>query len=144
MTNREQKQKVVILGNQLAKTMPRTRAFLTAWKVIKAGGLTVPVKGVTFANRQEALRRLTTYNPGMVRTVLIPEPLNPVDPHAIAIMTGIQNGRGLYKVGYIPVNQTAVVKALPQQFVNLKIVSGVWRYKGHDRVSYGARLLLSC
>jgi len=141
MTNQEQKRRVMVLGNRLAKTLPRTRAFLAAWRAIRAGGITLAVKGVTFANRQEALRRLTNYRPAQVKTFLIPEPENPVDPHAIAIMTGIQNGRGLYKVGYIPVNQTAVVRALPQQFVNLKIISGTWSYKGHSKTTYGARVM---
>jgi hypothetical protein len=72
----ELKTKAMILGNKLAPRM---------------GG-----------NRQEALRRLARYTPRDVRVFLVPEPANPVDPAAIAVMVGVQGGRGLYKLGYIP------------------------------------------
>jgi hypothetical protein len=47
------------LGNKLAPRMGERRAaFVQAWIIVKAGGLEVAVRGVSFGNRQEALRRL--------------------------------------------------------------------------------------
>jgi hypothetical protein len=53
--------KVMNLGNKLAPRMGRHDAFVRAWVIVKAGGLTLPVKGVTFGTRQEALKRLAAY-----------------------------------------------------------------------------------
>jgi hypothetical protein len=52
--------KVMTLGNRLAAKdagLSRHDAFVQAWAIVKAGGLTLPVKGVTQGTRQEALRR---------------------------------------------------------------------------------------
>jgi hypothetical protein len=57
---------------------------------------------VSFGNRQEALKRLAGYAPEQVRAVLVPEPSNPADPRAVAVMAGVQNGKGLYRLGYVP------------------------------------------
>jgi len=113
MTNRELKSKVMTLRNRLSvKGQDRGAAFVRAWAIVKAGGLTLPVKGVSLGNRQEALRRLAGYDPAQVRAFIVPEPENPADPAAIAVMVGIQNGRGLYRLGYVPENQTIAAKAL--------------------------------
>ena len=109
MTNRELKSRVMILGNRLAiKGQNRSAAFIQAWAIVKAGGLELVVKGTSFANRQEALRRLAGYNPADVRAFIVPEPNNPADPAAIAVMVGVQNGRGFYRLGYLPKGQGAV------------------------------------
>jgi hypothetical protein len=67
---------------------------------------------VSFGNRQEALRRLARYNPADVRAVLVPEPANPADPGAVAVMVGVQGGKGLYRLGYVPRNLAPVAAAL--------------------------------
>jgi hypothetical protein len=56
----ELKSKVMSLGNRLAPRMDgdRKAAFVQAWRIVKAGGLELAVKGVSFGSRQEALRRL--------------------------------------------------------------------------------------
>jgi hypothetical protein len=64
--------------------------------------LELSVKGVTFGSRQEALRRLTRYSPGQVRAFIVPEPENKMDHKAAAVMVGVQNGKGLYCMGYLP------------------------------------------
>ncbi|MCL2007404.1 MAG: hypothetical protein FWG77_04900 [Treponema sp.] len=92
------------------------------------------VRGVSFGNRQEALRRLATYNPGQIKAVLVPEPTNPVDPAAIAVMVGVNNGRGLYRLGYVPRTLTPVVNAMRGQFLVLQVLEGEIR---------GARLALA-
>jgi hypothetical protein len=105
MTNKEMKSAVCALGNRLAAKasgVSRSDAFIRAWAIVKAGALTLPVKGVSFGNRQEALRRLAAYKPSMVRVYLVPEPGNPVDRNAVAVMVGVQWGKGLFKIGYVP------------------------------------------
>jgi hypothetical protein len=141
MNNRELKSKVMGLGNRLAGRMGRSAAFVKAWGIVKSGGLELAVKGTSFGNRQEALKRLTAYSPELVRAVLVPEPSNPVDPAALAVMVGVQNGRGLYRLGYVPREMTAAVSAVGDQLPALRIVSGTWgRY---NKTTYGARLALA-
>jgi hypothetical protein len=135
MTNSELKSKVVTLGNKLAPRMggDRKAAFAQAWAIVKAGGLELAVKGVTFGTRQEALRRLAAYNPADVRAVLVPEPANPVDPGALAVMVGVQGGKGLYRLGYVPRTMAPVVAVLVGRLPRLRLVEGTTR---------GARLAL--
>jgi len=144
MTNKEMKSKAMALGNKLAvKGNDRSAAFVKAWAIVKAGGLELAVKGVTFGSRQEALRRLSTYNPADVRAFVVPEPNNPVDRNALAIVVGIQNGRGLYRLGYVPKETAALVRAMGSRPVNLRVVSGEWDYKGRGHVTFGARVSLA-
>jgi hypothetical protein len=125
MTNNELKSKVMTLGNKLAPHMgDRRAAFVEAWAVVKAGGLELAVRGVSFGNRQEALRRLAAYNPADVRAVLVPEPENPADPQAVAVMVGVQGGKGLYRLGYVPRNLTPVVTALRGRLPTLRLLDG--------------------
>jgi hypothetical protein len=136
MTNSELKSKVVTLGNRLAPRMgDRRAAFVEAWAVVKAGGLEVAVRGVSFGNRQEALRRLAAYNPADVRAVLVPEPENPADPQAVAVMVGVQGGRGLYRLGYVSRTLAPVAAALGGQLPRLRLVEGEY--------SRGARVRLA-
>src|SRR5215510_12712316 len=106
MTNSELKSRVMSLGNRLAPKMggDREAAFIKAWQIVKAGGLELAVKGTSFGKRQEALKRLAAYSPGQIRAVLVPEPNNPVDPAAVAVHAGVQGGKGLFCLGYIPRN----------------------------------------
>jgi hypothetical protein len=135
MTN-ELKSKVMTLGNKLApRRGDRQAAFVEAWAVVKAGGLELAVRGVSFGNRQEALKRLAAYNPADVRALLVPEPSNPADPAAVAVMVGVQGGRGLYRLGYMPRTLAPVVAALGGQLPRLRLVEGE-----HSR---GARVSLA-
>jgi hypothetical protein len=119
--------KVMTLGNKLAPRMgDRRAAFVEAWAIVKAGGLEMAVRGVSFGTRQEALRRLAAYSPGQVRAVLVPEPENPADPAAMAVMVGVQGGKGLYRLGYVPRNMAPVVAVLGNQLPRLRLVEGKW------------------
>jgi hypothetical protein len=135
------KSKVMSLGNRLSNRMDRHDAFVKAWAIVKAGGLELAVKGVTFANRQEALKRLAAYAPDQIRAVLVPEPTNPADPAAVVVMVGVQNGKGLFRLGYVPANITAVVSAIGAQFPALRVVSGTWGWAG--KTTFGARVALA-
>jgi hypothetical protein len=135
MTSKELKSKVMTLGNKLAPRMgDRRAAFVEAWISGKAGGLVVAVRGVSFGRRQEALRRLARYNPSQVRTVLVPEPENPADPAAVAVMVGVQGGKGLYRLGYISKEKTGVAAVLRGKLPTLRLLDGDIR---------GARLALA-
>ncbi|GHU43832.1 hypothetical protein FACS1894190_14680 [Spirochaetia bacterium] len=90
------------LGNKLAGRMSRKEAFEMAWFIVQNGAVRMEVKGVTLGNRQEAIRRLMAYRPDQVRAFIVPEPENPVDPNALTVMVGIQWGKGLYRLGYVP------------------------------------------
>jgi hypothetical protein len=125
MTNTELKSKVFALGNKLTPRMgDRRAAFIEAWIIVKAGAVTIPVRGVTVGTRQEAIRRLAAYNPADVRAVLVPEPENPADPAAVAVMVGVQNGKGLYRLGYIPREKTGIAAALRGRLPALRLLDG--------------------
>jgi hypothetical protein len=135
MTNSELTSKVMTLGNKLAPRLgDRRAAFVEAWAIVKAGGLELAVRGVSFGNRQEALRRLARYNPADIRAVLVPEPENPAVPRALAVMVGVQNGRGLYRLGYVPRTLVPVAAVLGGRLPSLRLVEGDIR---------GARLRLA-
>ena len=116
------KSKVMTLGNKLASRMGRSTAFIQAWTIVKAGGLTLPVKGVTFGNRQEALKRLAAYDPSQIKAWLTPEPENPADPSAVAVMVMVQGGRGCYRLGYLPKEQTAI--AVVFKTASIRVLDG--------------------
>jgi hypothetical protein len=132
------KSAVCRIGNRLARKMGRRAAFVEAWAIVRAGDMELAVRGVLFGNRQEALRRLARYNPADVRAFLVPEPENPADPAAVAVMVGVQGGKGLYRLGYVPRNLTPVVAALGGRLPALRVVSGSWGRA--CMTTYGARL----
>jgi hypothetical protein len=125
MTNSELKSKAMTLGNKLAPRMGRHDAFVRAWAVVKAGGLEVAVKGVSFGSRQEALRRLAAYKPADIRVFVAPQPENPADRKAAAVMVGVQNGKGLYCLGYVPAELAPAVPVLRAK--GLRLIEGTTR-----------------
>jgi hypothetical protein len=137
------KSAVCRIGNRLARTMGRRAAFTEAWAIVKAGGMELAVRGVLFGNRQEALRRLTRYNPADVRAFLVPEPENPVDPMAVAVMAGVRGRKGLYRLGYVPRTLAPATAALGGAFglPALRVVSGTWGRA--NMTTYGARVALT-
>ena len=141
---KETRSKIFSLVNKLTKEMngDKSAAFLKAWAIVKAHGLELTIKGVTFGNRQEALKRLAAYNPDQIRAVLVPEPTNTQDPAAIAVMVGVQNGKGLFKIGYVPANITAIVKAIGTNLPVFRVVCGTWG-KYNSQKTYGGRLALA-
>ena len=144
MTNQEMKSKVFSLGNRLASKMDgdKSAAFMRAWVIVKAGGLELAVKGVTVGNRQEALKRLAAYNPDQIRAVLVPEPENKADPAALAVRVGVQGGRGLFTLGYVPKELTTVVAVIGARLPALRIVSGSWG-RNNQKTTFGARVALA-
>jgi hypothetical protein len=128
------KSKILALGNRLAKTMDRHAAFVRAWQIVKTGSVEIRVAGVTFGNRQTALRRLAAYRPSQVRAYLAPEPENPRDRNAVAVMVGVHGGKGFFKLGYVPSAQTGMAKALIGRQPRVRVLTGD---------IYGARLAIT-
>ena len=141
-TTSETRIKVVTLANKLTAEMngDKSAAFCKAWAIVKAHGLEIAVKGVTFGQRQEALKRLAAYNPNQIRAVLVPEPSNPQDPAAIAVMVGVQNGKGLFTIGYVPKELATIVAAIGARLPALRVVSGAW---GRGKTTFGACIALA-
>ena len=142
-TTSETRSKVLTLANKLTAEMhgDKSEAFCKAWAIVKAHGLEIAVKGVTFGQRQEALKRLAAYNPNQIRAVLVPELSNPKDPTAIAVMVGVQNGRGLFKIGYVPADITAVINAIGANLPAFRVVYGQW--ERYQKTTFGARVALA-
>jgi hypothetical protein len=120
--DREMKVKVMGLGNRLSARMGRREAFIQAWKIVKAGGIELSVRGTSFLNRPEALRRLAAYNPELVRVFIGAETENPVDSKAAAVYVGINNGRGIFKLGFLPREYAAAAASLKAK--GLKVIGG--------------------
>jgi hypothetical protein len=102
MANRETKQKVMALGNRLSSRMDRSAAFRQAWKIVRNGGIELSVKGETYGLRQEAVKRLANYKSEQVWAFRVPEPENSADKKAAAVYVGVQYGKGLFCMGYLP------------------------------------------
>jgi len=132
----ETKRKVMAMGNRLTAKFEgdRRAAFVKAWELVKKSEIEICVNGVTFANRQEVLKRLAKYEPAQIKTVLVPEPDNKFDKNAIAVKVGVNFGKGLFTIGYIPKTFTAVVNAIGSNLPALKVLSGD---------IFGARLALA-
>jgi hypothetical protein len=79
---------------------------------VKAGAVEVKAAGTSFGRCPEALTRLASYAPAQVRAFIVPEPENPADPAAVAVMVGVQGGQGFFCMGYIPREAVPVVAAL--------------------------------
>jgi hypothetical protein len=126
MENRELKSKVMKIANRLSPLMDGdcSAAFVKAWQVVKAGGLELAVKGTSFGNRQEALKRLAFYDPKDIHTFLEPEPDNPYDSNAIAVQVLVNGAKATYRLGYVPKTETGIVKALLGTVPVLKVLNG--------------------
>jgi len=86
------------------------------------------------------LKRLAAYSPEQVKAVLVPEPSNPADPAAVAVLVGVNGGNGLFRLGYVPRNMAAIVSAMRGHLPAVRVVSGKWGWAG--KRTYGARVAL--
>jgi len=127
------KQSVCRIANKIPRTVSRKEAFQTAWKIAKNGGYEIKVSGVSFHNRQEALRRLALYEPKDVHVFLVPEN-NQYDSNAIAVQVLVNGSKNVYLLGYVPKTETAVARAFLGKEPELTIIDGDIR---------GARLRLA-
>jgi hypothetical protein len=93
------KSSVCRIANKIPRSVSRKEAFQAAWKIVKNGGYEIKVAGVSFYNRQEALRRLAAYDPKDVHAFLVPEFDNPYDANAIAVKVLVDGSRNVYRIG---------------------------------------------
>jgi hypothetical protein len=55
------KSAVCRIANRISRDVSRHDAFAQAWAIVKAGGLEVAVRGVSFGTRQEALLKIAEW-----------------------------------------------------------------------------------
>lgn len=89
---------MTIANKMVANGCNRASAMIKAWALVKMPY--AKVSGVTFGNRQTALRHLTKYDSECISIELIREPENKFDKNAVAVVAKV-NGKG-YKMGYMP------------------------------------------
>ena len=97
------KSKVMTIANKLvAKGWGRAAAMIRAWAVVKLlPRLETKVAGVTYGNRQEAIKHLARYAPQSITIRLEREQGNTYDHNAVAVYAAVE-GKGSYHMGYIP------------------------------------------
>ncbi|MBR1373716.1 HIRAN domain-containing protein [bacterium] len=141
---RKIRREVMTLANQLVKKLNSLSAALKrAWQLVKAKRMFCKVSGVTFGNRQTALKRLEMHirKGAEVKTTLQREADNKTDKNAIKVLVSV-NGSAAYHLGYIPAELAAVLAPLMDKIGEIKahlynIVGGY-----DTRSTYGARLAL--
>jgi len=79
---------------------------------------------VSFGSRQEALRKLATYDPKEIIALLVPEPDCKHDPEAIAVKVMVNGGKGIYTLGYVPRTDTKVARAFLGAVPELRLIDG--------------------
>jgi len=132
------KSKICKTANTLHKRgYSLSQAFVLAWAMAK--GSTAKVAGTSKLNRQEALRRLTMYQPSETKFILIRESDNKYDNNAVAVYVSVKGSR-LYKIGYVEAHTASIVSAILDKGIDLKadlkaIVGGIV-----DGMMYGLRI----
>jgi len=116
--------KVCSIANRIPRSTSRKEAFAKAWSIVRNGGLELPVTGVSFGSRQEAIAKLATYDPKEIIALLVPEPDCKHDPNAIAVKVMVNGGKGIYTLGYVPGTDTRVVRAFLVRVPELRLVDG--------------------
>ena len=138
------RKEVMTLANRLNKKLGCLSAALKrAWATVKAKRIFCKVSGVTFGNRQTALKRLEAHirNGAEVKTTLQREASNKTGSNAIKVLVSV-NGSAAYHLGYIPAEVAAVLAPLMDKVGELKahLYNIVGGYEA--RSTYGARLAI--
>ena len=132
------RKQVATIANRLNKKMQDlSAAFKRAWQIVKGKLLVSKIAGVTFNNRQAALRKLNQYDASAVNVALEREAGNAYDPNAVKVNVSVGSGAA-YHLGYIPKDLAAVLAPLLDKGIGL-----VARFKGvtggtFDKMNYGA------
>ena len=116
--------KVCGIANKIPRSVSRKEAFTLAWAIVRDGWLEISVAGTLFGSRQEALRKLATYDPKKIIVLLVPEPDCKHDPEAIAVKVMVNGGKGIYTLGYVPRTETGVARAFLGAVPELRLVGG--------------------
>lgn len=137
------KSKVCVIANKLIKEgLKRSAAFVKAWGIVKTATLQVKVAGVSFGNRQEALKRLKQYEAENINISLEREATNEYDNNAIAIIATVKD-KGSYKMGYIPKTLSKLISPLIDygKAVNATFKEVVGKYQSYH--NYGLEVCVN-
>jgi len=132
------RRQVAIIANRINKRLKNlSAAFKQAWQIIKGRELISKVAGVTFGNRQAALRKLEQYEVGAVNVTLEREAGNAYDPNAVKVNVNVGGGTA-YHLGYIPTDLAAVLAPVLDKGIALiarfkEVTGGTF-----DKPNYGA------
>ena len=134
---RIRKQVTTIASRINKKLNDLSASFRQAWQIVKGRILVSKVSGVTFGNRQAALKKLAKLNASSVNVSLEREAGNPHDTNAVKVNVSVGNGRD-YHLGYVPKELASLIAPLLDKGISLiarfKNVSGGL----YDGMNYGA------
>ena len=133
---------VCIIANKLHKEgYSKSNAFIVAWNIVKQNAIYTKLAGVTFANRQEALKRLLLYPREAVQINLVREYNNVYDVNAVAIIVTVKD-KGSYILGYLNRQKASLIAPLLDKGITLgaylKDITG-----GDGVKNYGANIQLN-
>jgi len=103
-TIRKIRKEVTTIANRLNKTIKNLSAsFKRAWSIVKGKRLICKLSGVTFGNRQLALRKLEEHkrNSSDIKVNVKREQSNKFDENALIVEVSVNNSRA-YQLGYLP------------------------------------------
>ena len=119
------RKQVATIANRInRKIKDLSAAFKRAWQIVKGRVLVSKVSGVTFGNRQAALRKLDRLDTSSVNVSLEREQGNPHDTDAVKVNVSVGNGKG-YHLGYVPRELASLIAPLLDKGIGL-----IARFKG--------------
>lgn len=136
------RKEVTTIANRInGKLHDLSAAFRRAWQIVRWRLLVAKVTGVTFGNRQRTLRKLETYNKGMVNVTLERDTDNNHDKNAVKVMVSVSGGIG-YHLGYVPRDLAELITPLIDKGIKLaaRLHGVTGGYEGHD--TYGALITI--
>ena len=132
------RKQVATIANRINRKLNDLSAsFRQAWQMVKGRELVSKVAGVTFGNRQTALKKLDRLEASSVNISLEREAGNTFDKNAVKVNISVGNGKD-YHLGYIPKDLAALIAPLLDKGISL-----IARFKSvtgglYDGMNYGA------
>ena len=132
------RRQVATIANRINKRLNDLSAsFKQAWQIVKGRELVSKVSGVTYGNRQAALKKLDGHGAASVNVSLERERGNPYDADAVKVNVSVGSGKD-YHLGYVPKDLAAMIAPLLDKGIDLiarfKTVTGSY----YDGMHYGA------
>ena len=119
------RKQVTTIANRINKKLNDLSAsFKQAWQIVKGRELVSKVAGVTFNNRQAALKKLDRHEASSVNVSLEREASNPFDNNAVKVNVSVKDGKP-YHLGYIPKDLAALIAPVLDKGIGL-----IARFKG--------------
>jgi len=117
---KEIRKAVATLANRINKKAKNlSNSFKRAWQIIKGKSLITKVSGVTFGNRQKALKHLCRYTRERINVALIREYDNKFDNNAVKVIVNVDKGKN-YQIGYLPRELAEEISILIDKGFNIK------------------------